>query len=185
MNSRFSLSTRLVMVLLTLLAALPTRSTPALTSAYTEVWIRTFDSDVVYVAQDRARLSSLCIQIGETASWLPSALLDDIRHPKLEEVEVVRGMGFSDIDQHVPDWESWRVSVDIPSVAEEQERFVDGPTYSFVIHQGRPVFRVEQRWLPSADDPRILQPTEIWVPVPTTSLRDAPCLPPSLQRPIS
>jgi len=185
MDSRFPLASRVVARLLGLLgvlAALPALPTSPLTSRPTEMWVRTFDGDVVYVTEDDGRLSALCIQIGQTAGWLPSALLDDIRHPKINEVEVVRGMGFSDVDRHLPEWGPLGVSVDIPSLAEEQERFVEGPTYSFVLHQGRPAFRVEQRWVPSADDPRIRQSTEIWLPVPATSLRDAPCHPPSNAR---
>ena len=175
---RFPPASRVVVGMLGVLAALPALSTPALTSRPTEMWVRTFDGDVVYIAEDDDHLSALCTQIGETAVWLPSALLDDIRHPKIDEVEVVRGMGFSDVDKHVPEWGAWGVSVDIPSLVEEQERFVEGPTYSFVLHQGSPVFRVEQRWLPSAADPLIRQSTEIWLPVAPASLRDAPCHPP-------
>ena len=181
MDATRPLASRMLVGLLAMLSALPAHATSVLTSVPTEMWFRTFDGDVVYVAEGKARLSALCIQNGETASWLPSTLLDDIRHPKLQEMTIDRGMGFSDIDQHVPDSESWSVSVAIPSLTEEQEGFVDGPTYSFVLHQGRPVFRVEQRWLPSDDDPRIRRSTEIWLPVPAAFLRDAPCHPPSPQ----
>ena len=181
MDSMPPLATRVILGLLASLTALPALSTAPLSSSPAEMWVRTFDGDVVYVAERDGHLSALCIQVGQTASWIPTALLADVPHPKIREVEVVRGVGFSDIEQHVPDWGLSGVSVEIPSLAEERERFVDGPTYSFVIHQGRPVFRVEQRWLPSVDDPRIREATEIWLPVPATSLRDAPCHPPSLQ----
>ena len=176
-DSRFPPASRVVVGLLGVLAALPALSTSPLTSRPTEMWVRTFEGDVVYVKEEDARVSALCIQIGRTAGWLPSALLDDIRHPEINEVGIVRGMGFSDVDKHVPGWGSSGVSVHIPSLAEEEEGFVEGPTYSFVFHQGRPVFRVEQRWLPWTDDPRIRRSTEIWLPLPLASLRDAPCHP--------
>ncbi len=163
--------------LLTAISAWPALSTSPLISPPTEQWVRTVDGHVVYAAAHDNRLSALCIQVGQTASWLPADLLSDIPLPKIEDVEVVSGMGFSHIDDHVPDWGSWGVSVGIPSLQEEGDRFVDGPTYYFVLHQDRPVSRVERRWRRTPDGPAIATLQETWTPVVAGSLRTAPCMP--------
>lgn len=173
------LAYRMAFALLFTVVAVPALSTSPMIDPPVEMWTRTADGDVIYIAQRENRLSALCIQAGRQASWLPADLLEDITHPAVRDAELVRGMGFSHIDQHVPHWGAWGLSVSVPTAAEEKDTFVGGPAYFFVLHQGRPVFRVEQRSLPASDDPRFHQSTEIWLPVPAGSLRHAPCQPTS------
>ncbi|KRA41951.1 hypothetical protein [Pseudoxanthomonas sp. Root630] len=159
--------------------ALPAAATSPLAFSPSEVWKRSSDGEVIYVAEHEDRLASLCIQIGQHSNWLPQALLGDIPLPKLDEVEIVHGMGFLHIEKHVPDWGTWGLSVSVPSMQDVQEDLVEGPTYFFVLNDGVPVFRVERHWRPSTPDTGVRTLEETWVPIGTTTLKSGACVPPS------
>lgn len=154
-------------------------ATPPLSSAPTEVWLRVSRTETLYVAEEDDRLSALCIQVGDAQSWLPKELLSDIALPDLVEVNIIRGMGFARIDEFVPDWGSWGLSVAVRTLSVADGAAGEGPAYFFVLHEGRVVHRVERRWLPDPVRPgrRVLD--EQWTPVSQAAIRSAPCRPPS------
>jgi hypothetical protein len=151
-------------------------ATSPLSSPTSDVWKRDSDGNVIFASTVDDRLSSLCIEAEGVTTWLPEPLLNDVAHPKLDEIHLVRGMGLMRIDEFVPDWGSWGASVSIASEVEDGNRLVEGPAYFFVIHEGRVLYRVTHRWTPSKEGSRILE--EEWLSVPEFAATRSSCNPP-------
>lgn len=140
--------------------------------------MRTTEGEVIYVAANDEHLTALCVQIGSGSNWVPSDLLVDITFPKLDEINVVHGMGLFRVDQYLPNWGLWGLSVKVKSSVATGKEFKEGPTYLFVIDQQRVVYRVRQQWSAKTAKPGSSTVDEQWTPIDPNAIRRAPCQPP-------
>jgi hypothetical protein len=162
-----------------LLGASPIASATAPYSNWlSEVWKRSVEGEVVYAAANDKHLTALCVQVDGNGSWLPAELLADIAMPKLDDVAVMHGMGLMHVEQFVPGWGNWGLSVMVTSsLVEDSGTIKAGPTYFFVLEGTRVVYRVLQQWVPATDGSNTSHSDEQWVSIDAKTVRHAPCRP--------
>jgi hypothetical protein len=153
-------------------------STSPIGNPLNRVWKETSEGETVYAQRDDERLLSLCIEFKGVGNWLPKELLSDISHPKLEEINFWQGMGLEGIEDHVPNWGNWGLSLEVESEIEVEGKFEDGPTYYFVLdEQNNVVFRMARSWVATGDLAGSKQSRAEWLAINPEAIRRAACFP--------
>ena len=139
-------------------------ATGPISAGVDRVWTTSMQGSV-YAAVDARNLSELCIEVDGVVNWLPREALKDIRDPLIEDAALVDGMGFSEIDERIPDWGNWGRSLRLTTHVERNGGLDEGPEYFFVLHEKRVVYRVRLEWVPYEESKGTRVQAETWLPV--------------------
>jgi hypothetical protein len=182
-----------------LLASSTATATAPLSFPSQELWIRTAQGDVFYVATDpNGTLTAACVEVaaGE-GRWLPASMLADIREVNLDATTITHGMGFASSDGFLAGRGMQDRSLEITTYPAEGSTEPEGPEYSFLLDRDAVPFRVRRESVLSTDamPPQPGTATfsryrqdegdyvkgyvdERWERIDPATIRDAPCRPP-------
>lgn len=168
--TRVTRGARRVTLLLVALACGSATATAPLTFASQQLWVRTDRGAEYYIATDPAgTLAAACVDVSGVGLWLPEAMLADIRDVQLDATAITYGIGFQQVDAHLPGRGDWEPSLELTTDAREASSREQGPRYSFVIDRRGVPYRV-----------RRVEAQERWDAIDPASVRRAPCRPPDV-----
>ncbi len=152
-------------------------ATSPLSGPTADVWKRDIEGNVVFASAPDDRLAALCIEVAGVTNWIPHKFIRDIEFPDIDDIHFVRGMGL-DVDEHVPNWGSWGLSVALDTFVDINDKLEDGPSYYFVIQDGRVLYLVQLSWIPVTEGPGNLKSKEVWTKLPQSKTLSGRCQPP-------
>ena len=152
-------------------------ATSPLSQPTSDVWKRDTEGNVVFASASDDHLNALCIEVAGLVNWIPHKFLRDIEIPNLDNIHFVRGMGLN-VDEHVPNWGNWGLSLALDTYVDIDDKLEDGPSYYFVIQDGRVLYRVEWSWVPVTEGPGTLKSKEVWIKLPQSKALSGKCQPP-------